>query len=127
MSSVSIVFGVLLSALGGFLYSEATPNAEGVKSLTALIPAAFGVVLIVCGIIARNDKARKHAMHLAAMVGLIGCVMPLVRVLPKVFGSDPLSFADKGQLAMAGLCGVFVALCVKSFIDARKARKGAGK
>jgi uncharacterized membrane protein len=124
MSSISIVFGVLLTILGVGLYAGS--DLEAARRLTALIPAAFGVLLFVCGIVARNEKARKHAMHFAALLGLIGCVMPLVMVIRRWSTTgefDATSRAGGGQLAMAALCGIFVALCVKSFIDARKARK----
>ena len=33
-----------------------------------LIPAFFGMILLVCGVLADNDKLRKHVMHLAAVV-----------------------------------------------------------
>jgi hypothetical protein len=33
------------------------------------------------------------------------------------------NLAKGEQAVMAGLCGIFLALCVKSFIDARMARK----
>jgi hypothetical protein len=117
MSSIAIVFGVLLAALGGGLYSQS-------QSPTALIPSGFGVALIFCGLLARNEKFRMHAMHFAALIGLVGFVMPLAMVIRKWATSgefNPLS--GGGQLGMAALCGVFLALCVNSFIAARKARK----
>ncbi len=123
MSSIAITFGGLLVALGVGLFGLSDPEKQ---RLTALIPSGFGLALIVAGFIARNDKARKHAMHLAAMVGLIGCVMPLVMVIVKWAKTGEFNnLSGGGQLAMSALCGVFVALCVKSFIDVRKARKAA--
>ena len=96
-------------------------------SVTALIPAFFGAVFVILALVARSESARKHAMHAAALLGLVGCVMPLVMIIRKWLGGefDPLSRAGGGQLAMSALCGIFVVLCVKSFIDARKARKQA--
>lgn len=122
MSSISIVIGALLTALGAGLFATAEGNAP-----TALIPSGFGVLLIICGVVARNESARKHAMHAAALLGLVGCAMPLVMIIRKWLRGefDPLSRAGGGQLAMSVLCGIFVVLCVKSFIDARKARKQA--
>jgi len=38
-------------------------------------------------------------------------------------GGSATGLAIGGQYAMAALCAIFVALCVKSFIDVRKARK----
>lgn len=119
MSSIAITFGSLLIILGGGLYGLSES-----RSPTSLIPAGFGLVLILCGLVARNEKARMHAMHLAALIGLVGLVMPLVMVIRKYASTgefNPLS--GGGQLAMAALSGIFLALCVKSFIDARRARK----
>ena len=124
MSPIAIFFGVVLSILGVALYSASDLEAE--KRWTALIPTGVGIILIICGLIARNEKARKHAMHVAALLGLIGCVAPLVMVIKKWASTSEFNnLSGGGQLAMSALCGVFLALCVKSFIDVRKARKAA--
>jgi len=112
-------FGALLIVLSGVLYGMSTAG----NPVTAFIPSVFGIGLIILGIVAlRGDKARKHAMHVAAMLGLIGCVVPLVMAIPEALAGT-MTLPVVGQLIMGGLCGVFLALCVKSFIDARKARK----
>jgi hypothetical protein len=118
VAPIAIVFGALLTALGVGLYLAT-------EAPTALIPAYFGGVLIVLGIVARagDEKVRKHTMHLAAMVGLLGCVIPAFRVVKALAEGTEFNRAMGGQLAMAVLCGIFVALCVKSFIDIRRARK----
>ena len=67
MANVAVSFGAVLIVLGiaGYFGSS-------MVSLTALIPAAFGLVLLVVGVIARDPEKRKHAMHVAAMVGVLG-------------------------------------------------------
>ena len=121
MAPIAMLFGTLLVILGGVLYGMAE-----VKSVTALIPSFFGIALIVLGVIARTgDKARKHAMHVAALLGVIGFVMPLVRALPMAL-EGTMTLPVVGSLIMAALCAIFVILCVKSFIDARRARKQSG-
>jgi hypothetical protein len=83
-------------------------------------------VLVVCGLLAFNDARRKHVMHLAAVVGLVGFLggfMPLIRQYNKTGEFDPLKpSAISGEL-MILVCGVFLWLCVNSFIAARRARK----
>lgn len=116
MPTTTIAFGLLLTLIGfgGYFLT-------GTSSFTALIPAAFGIVLLLLGLAARSDAARKHAMHAASTVALLGCggaVYSLVGTPGDV--RSPLAFYS--QLAMALLTGIFVALCVKSFIDARRAR-----
>ncbi|MBX9681273.1 MAG: hypothetical protein K2X38_21155 [Gemmataceae bacterium] len=119
MSMLAIVFGLALTVLGGGLYGM-SPEP---RSPTALIPSAFGIALILCGVIARNEKVRMHAMHFAALIGLVGAVYPAYRAFSAMAGGRSVDLAVGGQLAMAGLCAVFVVLCVKSFIDARRVRK----
>jgi H+/Cl- antiporter ClcA len=99
--------------------AEVTP--KDVK--TALIPAGFGAALLACAVLvlAREDL-RKHVMHLAAMIGLLGIIGGFVPIIRS--GEFDLSKpAIKNGLTMSLICAIFVGLCVKSFIDARKARE----
>lgn len=135
MGPIAAVFGAALTGLGLFAYFTQTSDKP---SPTALIPAFFGLPILILGLLALKDNLRKHAMHLAAMVGLIGLVGALIMAAPKVptllsegkvlrsDGTDATR-AIVVQLIMAGICLVFVALCVKSFIDARRARSQAEK
>src|SRR5688572_29123504 len=116
MASTTIIFGLLLVLLGFAGYF-----LTGTSSVTALIPAFFGLVLIVLGFIARSESARKHAMHAAAMVGVIGMIGALGRLLSAPLALQP-GAAMYSQVAMAVLMAVFTALCVRSFIAARRAR-----
>ena len=100
------------------------------KSVTALIPAFFGGGLLICGLLAMKESLLKHAMHGAAMIGLLGALAGAGRGamgLGKFFSGDPSlnqrSFAFVWLMAI--ICAVFVALCVRSFIAARKAREAA--
>jgi hypothetical protein len=119
MAVTTILFGLLLTLIGFFGYF-----ATGTSSFTALIPAAFGLLLLVLGVIARSEAARKHAMHAAAavaLVGFLGALMSLLRT-PAGVRSDAALYS---QLAMLLLTGAFVVLCVRSFMAARRARKAA--
>jgi hypothetical protein len=128
VAPIAIGLGVVLIVLGvgGYFYIDRT-------SVTALIPAFFGAVFVVLGVLAVNDRFRKHAMHLAAMLGLIGLVVPAIRGFPKLIallsGEDMQRSAAAAAVinsAMAVLCGVFVVLCIRSFIAARRSRSGGG-
>src|SRR5262245_24065867 len=76
MASTTIVFGLLLTLLGlaGYFLT-------GTSSLTALIPAIFGVPLLLLGFVARSEHSRKHAMHVAALLGTIGFIGALMSLL----------------------------------------------
>ncbi len=120
MPSTTRLFGLILIVLGVASY-----QLTGRTSLTAMIPAFFGVVLLLCAMIARSsDAARKHAMHAAVAVGLIGALAALARGVPAALGGDAGRPAVMSQLAMGVLLLVYVALGVQSFIAARKARLG---
>ncbi len=125
MQHITVVAGVILSAIGLFGYFW---SASENPSPTALIPTAFGVILIVLGIVAHRPSARKHAMHAAAAVGLIGFLMAGGRGFMKLgqAASDDLSISRpvRMMLLMAIVCLVYVGLCVSSFISARRRRAG---
>ena len=116
MANVAVAFGAVLLILGvgGYLGS-------GMVSLTALIPAVFGLLLLILGVIARDARRRRHAMHGAALVALLGfagTVNGLVKVVTGDLGPRPQ--AAMAQAAMAALMIVFLGLCIRSFINARR-------
>lgn len=128
MPKLTLLFGALLIALGVGGYAAASAGVLGAKaSVTAMIPAFVGVVLAGLGGLALQNSIRKHAMHAAAAVGLLGCLAGAGRGLPGlpalVQGTSDKPLAVILTLSMAVLCGVFVGLCVKSFIDARRRRQ----
>ena len=121
MASTTIAFGVVLIVLGVAGYF-----GSGAVSVTALIPAIFGVVLAALGVVARNEAMRKHAMHGAVLVGLLGFLgsaRGLLRLPALMSGGEVARPAAViAQSVMAILMLLFVALCVRSFINARVRR-----
>src|SRR5687767_6041879 len=119
MASTTRLFGLLLIALGiaSYVLTDRT-------SVTALIPALFGAVLVICALVARNEAARKHAMHAAVAVGLIGALAALGMGIPAALRGGVTRPAVLSQLIMGVLLLIYVALGVQSFIAARKARLG---
>ena len=126
MAVPTLITAVLLIIIGVVGYAGQDPN--GKVSITALIPAFVGGVLALCGLLAFKDNLRKHAMHFAAMVGLVGAIggfMPLNKQLKETGTIDPMKPSAIAAELMILICLVFVGLCVRSFIMARKARKAA--
>src|SRR5208337_2600302 len=76
MAPITIGFGFFLAVVGlvGWV-------ATGSSHVTALIPAFFGVALAFLGVLARRDLYRKHVMHVAVLIGLIGFLFPAGRLL----------------------------------------------
>ncbi|MGD1105922.1 MAG: hypothetical protein ABR865_02695 [Terracidiphilus sp.] len=125
MAKVTYVFGILLIALGliGFW-------GTGSIHSTALIPTWFGLALAVGGLLAisPSEGRRKLFMHINVTVGLIGLIGAIVSALheyghARSLGVDPDWKALSAQLAMAGLLLIYVNLCVRSFIQARRSRQ----
>ena len=119
MPTTTRYFGLILIVLGVASYL-----LTGRTSVTALIPAVFGAVLVVCALIARTESARRHAMHAAVAVGLIGALAALGRAVPAALAGDATRPAVLSQLVMGVLLLIYVALGVQSFIAARRARMG---
>lgn len=125
MPQVTIVYAILLILLGVGGYF-----VTGQASVTALIPAFFGLPVLLCGILARKEQLLRHAMHAAAMLGLIGffgSVSGIPQAITLLTGGEvarPPAAVSKATMAVLSV--IFVALCVNSFIQVRKARKAQG-
>jgi hypothetical protein len=120
MAPVSIVTGILLTALGVWAYLTAEH-----QSPTALIPAALGVPLILLGLLGLRDRFRKHAMHAAVLIGLVGLVGGGVMGFPHLgdLFAGTMKKSHLVQNLMALISGVFVLLGVRSFVAARIAQR----
>ena len=129
MPTLSVMFGVVLTALGLVAYFNPEPLGVGKDGKQAepghpssLAPAAVGVLLAIAGVASMAAPGvRKHAMHGAAAVSLLGVIGGLVPVILR--GAKVEEVAVKVGLGMAVLSAVFLALCVSSFVRARRARE----
>jgi len=126
MAKTTIIFGVLLMILGAVGYF-----GTGSAHPTALIPSWFGLALSAGGILAisPNEGRRKLFMHINVAIGAIGCIGALVEAIrgygaARSAGIDPDMKAFAAKLAMFVLCAIYVNLCVRSFIQARRSRQG---
>jgi hypothetical protein len=123
VASTTIALGAALIVLGLAGY-----GLTGAASLTALIPAAFGLLLVLAGAIARDDRWRMHAMHAAVLIALLGFLGSFRGVLGlgKVFdGTAVRPAAIVSQTIMAVLTLIYIVIAVRSFIHARRARRTA--
>jgi len=118
VATITLFCGTLLIAVGAVGFGMKDPQHSG---LTALIPAGFGVVFVLLGLLARKDKLRKHVMHAAAALGLLGFVGAVIGFVIGSRAATVKPLALGCQAAMALICAAFVGLCVNSFIQARKA------
>jgi multisubunit Na+/H+ antiporter MnhF subunit len=123
MAKITVTFGVILILLGIFGFV-----ATGSHAPTALIPTYVGIVLGILGFLAitENAKRRMLFMHIAVTLGLLGFLgtaKSIYDYIQMVQGRQfPHPVAVEEKAAMAVLLLIFVILCVRSFIAARRAR-----
>ena len=122
MAKLTLVLALLLVSLGliGYL-------GTGSLHPTALIPAWIGLVLGIGGFLAisPNEKRRKLFMHInvtIALLGFIGSTVEAIRgyVHAKSAGVEPDQIALASKVTLPGLLLIYVILCVRSFIAARR-------
>jgi uncharacterized membrane protein (UPF0136 family) len=121
LPNITIAIGVLLILVGLIGYF-----ATGGVSPTALIPSAIGLVITIAGALALSEGRRKHAMHAAvaiALLGFLGTVKGLAK-LPILLANGVVErpAAVVSQSITAILCIILVGLGVRSFIAARRNR-----
>ena len=129
MAKIAIVFGVLIAlvGVGGYVATH---------FWHALIPVVLGILLMVLGLVANTEdqKRRTLAMHIAVTLGLLGflgTIPGLIAMSHYLAGGEATAVggiavghrvAAEVQSATSILCLIFVLLCVRSFIAARRAR-----
>jgi len=125
MAKVTYVFGVLLMLVGLVGYF-----GTGSAHPTALIPTWFGIALVVGGCLAvsPSEGRRMLFMHINVTIGLVGLIGAIASALhgyghARSLGMDPDYKALAAQLSMAVLLLIYVNLCVRSFIQARRSRQ----
>jgi hypothetical protein len=121
MAKVTLIFAVLLTALGlvGFV-------GTGSAHPTALIPAWIGLAMGIGGLLARSpsERRRKLFMHINVTIGLVGFLGTLVEVFRNLASGKPLDVtALVDKTALAWLLLIYLVLCVRSFTAARRAGK----
>ena len=134
MAKLAMIFGVLIALVGVGGYIET-------HFWHALIPVVLGFLLVLFGLVANTEdqKRRMLAMHVAVTVGLLGflgTIPGLVAMFRFVTGTHQATvdehvqvgtlsvhkLAAEVQSATNVLCLIFVLLCVRSFIAARRTR-----
>ena len=124
MPKFTIAVGAFLILVGVIAYV-----ASGASSITAFIPSLFGLLMAGFGYVAQKPARTKTFMHFAALIavlGLIGSIQGIPQALALAAGEQidrPLAAISRAVMAVTLL--VFLVLAVRSFIEARKARRAA--
>ena len=119
MAKLSIAYGLIFILMGLISYFGISS-----ESITALIPAFFGIPMLILGWFGLNEKYLKHTMHAAAalmLLGFFGTIGGLIKFFKMLGGAKTARpAAVTVQSIMAVMCLVFLILAVKSFVDARR-------
>ena len=117
MPNLTLGYGVFLVVWGIAVGLLSTTD-----SLTRFIPCVPGAGLVVSGVLAKsNPEQRKLWMHVAVVLGLLSALLGTRFFM--VMG-DGLDYASGSQLMLFLTGSAYTGLCVRSFIQARKARLG---
>ena len=117
MTKLTIVAGIALILLGAGYFI-----GTGMKSVTALIPAFFGIPITILGFLASDETKRKVVAHIALFLALLGLLGGFGMGIPKLIKTGEASPAIVEQLIMGVICLVYILFGVRSFIAARKAQ-----
>lgn len=124
MVALTVTVGSLLTATGVIAWV-----VTSMSSITALIPAFVGVLMLLAGLIARRGEAvRRHAMHASmaiALLGALGSLMNVAKIGSLLDGTAERPAAIVVSLIMFVALVVYLAFGIRSFVQARKAREGA--
>ncbi|MEO5858955.1 MAG: hypothetical protein ABIR33_08405 [Pyrinomonadaceae bacterium] len=121
MPTTAILCGAILIVIGIVGYVHGVTNDKA--SMTALIPTFFGIILAALGVASRaKESLRKHLMHAALVVALLGFFATAGRLLSRL-SELTASPAVIAQAMMAIVCLAFVVLGIRSFAAARRNRE----
>jgi len=125
LAKITLVFAILLILLGVVSFV----GTGGIYH-TALIPAWIGIALGIGGTLAisPSEKRRKLFMHINVTIGLVGLLGGAIEASRGYLhaihaGYQPDLIALSAKLTLAALMLVYVLLCVRSFIAARRSGK----
>lgn len=120
MTRLTFAVGGLLVATGIIAYLASESN-----SMTALIPSALGVLLLIAAAVSRAPKARRHAIHAAlavAVLGVAGTAMNVMKLGELFAGTAERPNAVIASTITFGVLLVFLIVGVASFVRARRFR-----
>lgn len=117
-SQKGIIAGGTLILLGLAAYL-----ITGMEHFTSLIPSIIGLLIFAVCLIASRGGAgtRKIMMHLAALLALLGFILPLGRLIPvSIKNGFELDVKSGSIILTSVICLIFLLQCIASFRAARK-------
>lgn len=117
-STVSVILGVVLVILGigAYILTE-------FASVTALIPALFGVLIVILGLAGRQKQREQMALYGVGALGVIG-ILGSLRAVPDIIAyltgdSVDSVVATLSQGIMIVVCLLLVVVVISYILDRR--------
>jgi hypothetical protein len=112
----NLLNAAVLIAMGLWGYFSNDPE---VRSMTALIAPAFGVIFLLCTpLLKKENNAVAHIVVLLTLLIIIALIKPLTSNLS---ANDTMGIVRVGAMIVTSV--IAMATFIKSFIDAKKARQ----
>ena len=120
MIKETIIFALALIVLGvaSYIVTDAV-------SITALIPSFMGIVILICGLLATSENIKKHVMHTAVLVTLVGGVFAAIKGVPGIKAmlmgieiARPAAAIEQGVMVV--LCFIYLVMSIRWFLGNRK-------
>lgn len=118
MHNLTYAIGAILTVVGVIAYV-----GTGAVSITALIPTFVGLLLLICALLAHKTRLRRHAIHAAlvlALLGAAGSLMNVAKLGDLLAGTAERPAAIVVSTIMFLLLLLFIAAGVRSFVAARR-------
>ena len=90
------------------------------NSFTALIPAFFGIILLILGTMLTNEKLVKLSAHLVVLFTLLILLALVIQVLPGVYERGGIGLIR--VILMISTSSIAMIIFIKSLIDNSKSR-----
>ena len=117
MENIAMIYGIFL-----IVWGIVVTILSDSQSITSLIPAIFGLPIIILSFFAKKFPDRKKLlMHIVVLIGLIIFLGGLDLIRGLIQGNIFVNLwasSSKFMMIISGL--VFTILCIKSFIFNRK-------
>lgn len=113
-SEMSIVLGLLLIVIGlaAYVFSD-------FASVTALIPAVFGILIVGLGILSRTGSYRHQALYAIGALALFG-VLGSLRAVPELLSQEiTVGTVSQGLMILVSL--VLLGIVVRALRDGNEA------
>ncbi len=121
LNKLTTTVGAALVLVGVAFYA-----ATSFASLTAMIPALVGLLILAAGLVARRPGLHKHGIHAAlgvALLGALGSLMNVAKIGSLLDGTAERPAAIAESAIMFVVLVGYLIVGVRSFVRARVTRQ----